>query len=130
MLTDTLPPGISNPVTSLTARDVIGVPAVTLGTIAGDASAQYTITVDVVEGTSGTITNTAVVNSITFDTNSNKNAAGQGTTIKREIEGLYGRLGGRMVSGQVMRVNKSVIVTRLILLPVRLMTGMVVHQIY
>ena len=53
--TDTLPAGVTFVSTSGCAEDPNAVPTRSLGTIPGNRSARFTITVDVDAGTSGTI---------------------------------------------------------------------------
>jgi len=81
LVTDTLPAGVSNPVTSGCAEDANGVPTCSFGTIAAGASAQYTVTVDVDSGTLGLITNTATVSSSTVDPITGNETAAEGTTV-------------------------------------------------
>jgi uncharacterized repeat protein (TIGR01451 family) len=81
VVTDTLPAGVTFVETSGCAEDPIGVPTCSLGNIAPGGSAQFTVTVTVDVGTSGTITNSASVASDTADPNSGNNSSTEDTTV-------------------------------------------------
>jgi uncharacterized repeat protein (TIGR01451 family) len=85
VVTDTLPVGVTLVSTSGAAEDPNGVPTATLGTIAAGTSKQYTITVDVDSGTSGTITNSASVTSDTTDPNSANNSISEDTAVDHDL---------------------------------------------
>ena len=67
VVTDVLPAGVNLVSTSGCAEDPAGVPTCTLGDIAANNSAMFTIEVMVNAGTIGTITNSASVTSAVFD---------------------------------------------------------------
>jgi len=81
VVTDTLPAGVTFVSTSGCAEDPNGVPPCSLGTITAGGSAQYTVTVTVDSGTSGTITNQVAVTTTTEDPNSGNNAITEDTTV-------------------------------------------------
>lgn len=79
---DLLPAGVTLvPPTSGCAEDPGGVPTCTLGAIASGNSAQFTITVTVDPGTTGTITNNAVVTSDTEDPDTSNNSTTEDTLV-------------------------------------------------
>ena len=86
VVSDTLPAGVSNAVTSGCNEDPAGVATCTLGPIASGASKQYTITVDVDMSTSGTLTNIASVASSTPLINTGDDSVMQDTTVNQEAE--------------------------------------------
>ncbi|NND74623.1 MAG: DUF11 domain-containing protein [Ilumatobacter sp.] len=86
VVTDTLPAGVSNAVTSGCVEDPNGTPGCTLGTIAAGTSKSYTITVDVDAGTSGTITNAASVTSSTNDPDPSDNSTSEDTLVVAEAD--------------------------------------------
>ncbi len=80
VVTDTLPPGVTLVSTSGCAEDPAGAPTCTLGTVASNSSAQYTIDVTV-DAASGNIENTASVASSSPETNPGDENASETTTI-------------------------------------------------
>ncbi|MCP4961606.1 MAG: DUF11 domain-containing protein, partial [Actinomycetia bacterium] len=89
--TDTLPAGVTFVSSSGCAEDPNGAPTCSLGSIAPGGSAQYTITVTVDAGTSGTITNNASVTATQVDPNLKDNSIGEDTEV-RIIEQPPGRI--------------------------------------
>jgi uncharacterized repeat protein (TIGR01451 family) len=81
VVTDTLPSGVTFVSTSGCSDDPNGVPTCSLGTIAAKGSKQYTVTVTVNSGTTGTITNNVSVTSDTTDSDDTNNDASQDTTV-------------------------------------------------
>ena len=83
VVTETLPAGVSFVSTNGCVEDASGggVPECSLGTIAAEDSASYTITVLVDEDTQGTITNTATVTSDTEDPDPSNNAVSEETLV-------------------------------------------------
>ncbi len=80
VVTDTLPAGVTLVSTSGCAEDPAGAPTCTLGTVASNASAQYTIDVTV-DAASGNIENTASVASSSPETNPGDENAAETTTV-------------------------------------------------
>ncbi len=64
VVTDTLPAEVTLVSTTGCAEDPVGAPACSLGTIAADSFAEYTVTVDVNPSASGVITNSATVDTL------------------------------------------------------------------
>ena len=81
VVTDTLPAEATLVSTAGCAEDPAGVPTCTLGDIAAGASKSFTVQTTVALGTSGTITNTAAVDSSTGDPNAANNAASENTDV-------------------------------------------------
>jgi uncharacterized repeat protein (TIGR01451 family) len=81
VVTDTLPAGVTFVSTTGCAGDPNGVPTCNLGTINAGGNKQYTVTVTVNAGTTGTITNNVSVTSNTADPNNTNNTASQNTTV-------------------------------------------------
>ena len=81
VVTDTLPSGVTGASTSGCSEDPNGVPTCTLGNIASEGSAQYTIKVTVVPEASGTITNEAMVTSDADDPVPSNNTVTADTTV-------------------------------------------------
>ncbi len=81
VVTDTLPMGVTFVSTSGCAEDPSGVMTCTLGNIAAEGSAQYTIEVTVDAGTSGVIPNQASVASDTGDPDTGNNTVSEDTTV-------------------------------------------------
>jgi len=81
VVTDTLPSGVTGASTSGCSEDPNGVPTCTLGNIASEGSAQYTIKVTVVPEASGTITNEAMVTSDADDPDTSNNTVTEDTTV-------------------------------------------------
>ncbi len=93
VVTDTLPAGVSSPVTTGCAEDPNGVPACTLGTIAAGGMDSYTIDVTVDVSAPGSLTNTATVSSDVTDPASGNDTAMATTTVlcpDPATPGLYG----------------------------------------
>ncbi len=86
VVTDNLPAGVSLVSTSGCAEDPSGAPTCSLGDIAGGGSASYTITVDVDEDFTGTLSNTASVTSATNDPNTGNNSATETTVVNAEAD--------------------------------------------
>ena len=86
VVTDTLPAGVTLVSTSGCTEDPNGVSACTLGTIAANASKQYTITVTVDASTSGTLTNTATVAANETDPNGADNTVMEDTTVQTNVD--------------------------------------------
>ncbi len=86
VVTDTLPAGVSNAVSSGCAEDPNGVPTCSLGNIAAGGSAMYTVTVDVDPGTSGTLANMASVTSATADSNGGNNSVTENTGVNADAD--------------------------------------------
>ena len=82
VVTDTLPAGVVLDSTAGCSEDPNGVPTCTLGTIAAGGVAQYTITVNVDVGASGTLTNNADVSATTFDPNMADNSTFEDTAVQ------------------------------------------------
>lgn len=81
VVTDTLPVGVKFVSTTGCAEDPNGVPTCSLGTILANGSAQFTITVDVGAGTSGTITNRVDVSGSETDPNPDNNSDTEDTIV-------------------------------------------------
>jgi uncharacterized repeat protein (TIGR01451 family) len=86
VVTDTLPAGVTFVSSTGCAEDPNGVPTCTLGTITAGGSAQYTVTVLVNSGTSGTITNNVSVASSTTLINTGDDSASEDTTVNAEAD--------------------------------------------
>ncbi len=103
VVSDTLPGGVSNAVTSGCAEDGSGVPTCSLGTIAAGTSKSFTITVDVDSSTTGTITNTASVTSTTTDPDTGNNSASVDTLVETSADLSIAKdddVAGSVVAGQ------------------------------
>ena len=85
-VTDTLPAGVSGPTTLGCDNDPNGGATCMLGTIAANASKQYTITVTVDASASGTLTNTATVVANETDPNSGNNMVMEDTTVQSNVD--------------------------------------------
>ncbi|WP_456376660.1 isopeptide-forming domain-containing fimbrial protein [Thiolapillus sp.] len=81
VVTDTLPAGLTLVSTSGCAEDPNGVATCSLGNLGVNGTASYTITVQVDQGVSGTLTNTASVSSSVPDPDPNNNATDESTDI-------------------------------------------------
>jgi uncharacterized repeat protein (TIGR01451 family) len=87
VVTDTLPAGVSLVATSGCAEDPSAVPTCSLGTIAVNGSAQYTVTVAVDAALpAGTIHNAVSVTADTFDPNTGNNDNGEDTQVITEAD--------------------------------------------
>lgn len=84
MATDILPPGVTFVSTSGCAEDPNGMPNCGLGTITTGGSKQYSITVSVDPGTTGTLTNSVSVSSDALDPDT-LNSSTSTNTLVREI---------------------------------------------
>ena len=81
-VTESLPAGVTFVSTNgCTPEDPNGVPMCSLGTIAANSSASYSITVDVNSGTQGSVTNTATVSADATDNNLSNNTATEQTQV-------------------------------------------------
>lgn len=81
VITDTLPAGVTMKSTSGCLEDPNGVPTCSIGDIAAGTSAQFTISVSIDIGTSGTITNVASVTSETVDPDASNNTFSEDTGL-------------------------------------------------
>ncbi|HID44295.1 MAG TPA: DUF11 domain-containing protein, partial [Chromatiaceae bacterium] len=81
VVTDTLPAGLTLISTSGCAEDPNGVVTCSLGNLAVNGTVSYTITVQVDQGVTGTLTNTASVDSGVPDPDPNNNTATEPTTV-------------------------------------------------
>lgn len=81
VVTDTLPAGVTFVSTSGCNNDPNGVPTCSLGDIVAGGFAQYTITVTVNAGTTGTFSNVSTVDSDTDDPDLDNNTATEDTSI-------------------------------------------------
>ncbi len=86
IVTDTLPGGVTFVSTSGCGEDPNGGATCSLGTIAANASKQYTITVSVDASASGTLTNTASVSSDVTDPNSGNNMVMEDTAVQSNVD--------------------------------------------
>jgi uncharacterized repeat protein (TIGR01451 family) len=86
VVTDTLPAGVTFVSTAGCAEDPNGLPTCTLGTITAGGSVQYTVTVLVNSGTSGTITNNVSVSSSTTLINTGDDSASEDTTVNASAD--------------------------------------------
>ena len=110
VVTDTLPAGVSNPVTSGCLQDPNGVPTCSLGAMAAGTSKQYTITVDVDPGAPATLINTASVSSSTSLTNTGDDTITAVTTVIREADLLITKTDGltTVVAGQAAPLTYTI----------------------
>ncbi len=104
VVSDTLPAGVSNPVTSGCTEDGGGVPNCSLGLIPVGGSAAYTITVDVDQDAHATLTNTASVRSSTPLINTADDSATERTKVIKEADLAITKTDGltTVVAGQPM----------------------------
>lgn len=88
VVTDSLPAGVTLVSTSGCAEDPNAMPVCSLGDIAANGSAQYTVTVDVDASLANNtlLTNNASVTSDTNDTDPNNNDTTEDTTVIRESD--------------------------------------------
>lgn len=77
----TLPPEVTFSSTSGCTEDPTGVPTCSLGDLAPSATASFTITVDVQDDVTGTITASATVSSSTTDSNGANDSASEDTEV-------------------------------------------------
>jgi uncharacterized repeat protein (TIGR01451 family) len=81
VVTDTLPAGVTFGSTSGCTEDTNGVPTCSLGTITAGGNKQYTVTVTVNTGTTGTLTNNVSVTSDTADPDGDNNSTSENTAV-------------------------------------------------
>ncbi len=86
VVTDTLPPEVIFVSTNGCAGDPNGVPTCDLGTIAAGENKQYTVTVTVNMGATGTLTNNASVTSDTADPVPGNNSVSEDTTVNASAD--------------------------------------------
>jgi uncharacterized repeat protein (TIGR01451 family)/fimbrial isopeptide formation D2 family protein len=86
VVTDTLPTGLTLVSTSGCAEDPNGVVTCSLGDLAVNGTASYTITVQVDQGTTGTLTNTASVVSSVPDPDPTNNTANETTDVDLQAD--------------------------------------------
>ncbi len=84
MVTNTLPAGVTFVSTSGCAEDPAGNGTCSLGTLAVGGSAQYTISVTVNAGTTGTLSHMATVSTSANDTNPANNASTENATVNAQ----------------------------------------------
>ena len=103
-VSDTLPMGVSGPVTSGCAEDPIGAPTCSLGTIAVSDSAVYTLTVTVDPDTTGSLINTAQVTASTNLINTGDDSTNATTSVNAEADLALSKL----VSSQTVPLTETV----------------------
>ncbi len=86
VVTDTLPAGVTFVSTTGCAEDPNGVPTCSLGTITAGGNKQYTVTVTVNAGTTGTLTNNVSVTSDTSDPVPGNNSDSEDTTVNASAD--------------------------------------------
>ncbi len=81
VVTNTLPAGVTFSATTGCAEDLTGVPTCTLGTVTASSSKQFTLTVTVDHGTSGSLAYNTSVSSSIVDPTTGNNSASESTTV-------------------------------------------------